>query len=83
MSRAAHHTEQHRPAPRRKTVARLWTRWTRRHGHAPPTDDPGTRPASGGDPAPGIEDGALWRMRTTVRDEPGSLAALCTALAGL
>ncbi|WP_328375581.1 GNAT family N-acetyltransferase [Streptomyces sp. NBC_01020] len=23
----------------------------------------------------------LWRMRTTVRDEPGSLAALCTALA--
>ncbi|WKU43722.1 GNAT family N-acetyltransferase [Streptomyces sp. VNUA116] len=25
---------------------------------------------------------ALWRMRTTVRDEPGSLAALCTALAG-
>ncbi|MFD8418372.1 GNAT family N-acetyltransferase [Streptomyces sp. NPDC059466] len=28
-------------------------------------------------------DGAtvLWRMRTTVRDEPGSLAALCTALA--
>ncbi|MFJ7208872.1 GNAT family N-acetyltransferase [Streptomyces sp. NPDC098789] len=24
---------------------------------------------------------ALWRMRTTVRDEPGSLAALCTALA--
>ncbi|WP_246101151.1 GNAT family N-acetyltransferase [Streptomyces cyaneus] len=25
----------------------------------------------------------LWRMRTTVKDEPGSLAALCTALAGL
>lgn len=24
---------------------------------------------------------ALWRMRTTVRDEPGSLAAICTALA--
>ncbi|KOY54399.1 GNAT family N-acetyltransferase [Streptomyces sp. XY332] len=24
---------------------------------------------------------SLWRMRTTVRDEPGSLAALCTALA--
>lgn len=23
----------------------------------------------------------LWRMRTTVRDEPGTLAALCTALA--
>ncbi|MFV2121742.1 GNAT family N-acetyltransferase, partial [Streptomyces sp. Act-28] len=26
---------------------------------------------------------ALWRMRTTVRDEPGSLAALCGALAEL
>ncbi|MGW4391160.1 GNAT family N-acetyltransferase [Streptomyces sp. NPDC004685] len=26
---------------------------------------------------------ALWRMRTTVRDEPGSLASLCTALAPL
>ncbi|MEU6595480.1 GNAT family N-acetyltransferase, partial [Streptomyces sp. NPDC046881] len=25
--------------------------------------------------------GTLWRMRTTVKDEPGSLAALCTALA--
>ncbi|MEU6477095.1 GNAT family N-acetyltransferase [Streptomyces sp. NPDC047017] len=25
---------------------------------------------------------ALWRMRTTVRDEPGSLASLCAALAG-
>ncbi|WP_406129279.1 GNAT family N-acetyltransferase [Streptomyces sp. NBC_00989] len=25
---------------------------------------------------------ALWRMRTTVRDAPGSLAVLCTALAG-
>jgi GNAT superfamily N-acetyltransferase len=24
----------------------------------------------------------LWRVRTTVQDEPGSLAALCTALAG-
>ncbi|NDZ89808.1 GNAT family N-acetyltransferase, partial [Streptomyces sp. SID10115] len=23
----------------------------------------------------------LWRMRTTVRDEPGSLAALCVTLA--
>ena len=28
-------------------------------------------------------EGTLWRMRTTVKDEPGSLAALCTALAGL
>ncbi|UNO38632.1 GNAT family N-acetyltransferase [Streptomyces sp. MST-110588] len=30
----------------------------------------------------GERETALWRMRTTVRDEPGSLAALCTALAG-
>ncbi|MCS0635649.1 GNAT family N-acetyltransferase [Streptomyces sp. LP05-1] len=37
-------------------------------------------PAGGGRAAAGT---ALWRMRTTVRDEPGSLAALCTALAGL
>ncbi|GLF95687.1 GNAT family N-acetyltransferase [Streptomyces yaizuensis] len=48
-----------------------------------------------GEPAPGPEprdpaqrhgpagDTTLWRMRTTVRDEPGSLAALCTALAAL
>ncbi|MBB5121959.1 acetyltransferase [Streptomyces eurocidicus] len=33
-------------------------------------------------PAAAPEGGtALWRMRTTVRDEPGSLAALCLALA--
>ncbi|MEU3949229.1 GNAT family N-acetyltransferase [Streptomyces sp. NPDC029526] len=44
----------------------------RRHGHAPPEPDTGgARP-----------EGALWRMRTTVEDRPGSLAALCTALAG-
>ncbi|MET9773119.1 GNAT family N-acetyltransferase [Streptomyces sp. NPDC006367] len=29
----------------------------------------------------GSGDSALWRMRTTVRDAPGSLAVLCTALA--
>ncbi|WP_329245264.1 GNAT family N-acetyltransferase [Streptomyces sp. NBC_01478] len=28
------------------------------------------------------EPAALWRMRTTVQDAPGSLAVLCTALAG-
>ncbi|MFF0447291.1 GNAT family N-acetyltransferase [Streptomyces sp. NPDC004609] len=32
-----------------------------------------------GEPEP--RETVLWRMRTTVRDEPGSLAALCTALA--
>ncbi|MET8829369.1 GNAT family N-acetyltransferase [Streptomyces sp. NPDC004610] len=30
----------------------------------------------------GTDTPTLWRMRTTVRDEPGALAALCTALAG-
>ncbi|MFJ3803191.1 GNAT family N-acetyltransferase [Streptomyces sp. NPDC090088] len=59
--------------------------WARRPGHAPPvTDtDTGTRPtvsATGQAGAGG--DTTLWRLRTTVRDEPGSLAALCTGLAG-
>ncbi|MFF9002826.1 GNAT family N-acetyltransferase [Streptomyces achromogenes] len=64
--------------------------WSRRHGHAPPVSDTGARPAADTRPAgqPGAPaaalpgPGTLWRMRTTVRDEPGSLAALCTALAG-
>ncbi|MEV5547525.1 GNAT family N-acetyltransferase [Streptomyces sp. NPDC052309] len=74
-------------------TAGFHTWWSRRHGHAPPTDDTGARPPSAerqagpSDPvpaAPGAAPGesALWRMRTTVRDAPGSLAALCTALAG-
>ncbi len=68
----------------------IW--WARRHGHAPPGGDtvarppaaerrqagPSAAPAAPGE-APG--DSALWRMRTTVRDTPGSLAALCAALA--
>ena len=68
-------------------TATFHTWWARRHSHAPPAGDPG-----GGGPAPlpphtdapaQAEPGetALWRMRTTVRDAPGSLAALCTALA--
>ncbi|MFD4572476.1 GNAT family N-acetyltransferase [Streptomyces sp. NPDC058417] len=67
--------------------------WSRRHGHAPPTGDTGARPVSPAERAgpsesaerPGLPGGpaesTLWRMRTTVRDTPGSLAALCTALA--
>jgi GNAT superfamily N-acetyltransferase len=59
--------------------------WSRRHGHAPPPLDTGTGtpPGSGARPVPpeGAGATALWRMRTTVRDEPGSLAALCGALA--
>ncbi|GGS97757.1 hypothetical protein GCM10010254_17070 [Streptomyces chromofuscus] len=69
----------------------IW--WSRRHGHAPPTSDIGARPRSSERQAgpsapvpanrePEAGEGALWRMRTTVKDEPGSLAALCTALAG-
>ncbi|MFA3878768.1 GNAT family N-acetyltransferase [Streptomyces sp. MMCC 100] len=63
------------------------TRWSRRHGHAPPADDTGARPPTDERPAgPERTEGAggesaLWRMRTTVRDAPGSLAVLCAALA--
>ncbi|MFD4858976.1 GNAT family N-acetyltransferase [Streptomyces atratus] len=39
-----------------------------------------TTPATTG-PALSPENAVLWRMRTTVRDIPGSLAALCVALA--
>lgn len=62
-------------------TAAFHTWWARRHSHAPPP--PVAAPPT--DPAPTTGATAtttsLWRMRTTVRDEPGSLAALCTALA--
>ncbi|WP_165686627.1 GNAT family N-acetyltransferase [Streptomyces sp. KO7888] len=84
-------------------TAGFHTRWSRRHGQAPPAEDTGARPPTAGRPAgtgasgagpagtgagatgpagtgPGGES-ALWRMRTTVRDAPGSLAVLCAALA--
>lgn len=87
-------------------TAGFHTWWSRRHGHAPPTGDTGTRPtaeprqagptertgAESASPSesaqssatadPVAESAALWRMRTTVQDAPGSLAVLCTALAG-
>ncbi|MFD7405876.1 GNAT family N-acetyltransferase [Streptomyces sp. NPDC059866] len=70
-------------------TAAFHTWWARRHGHAPPKSDTGARPRSpeqqaGPSASPESEggEGTLWRMRTTVKDEPGSLAALCTALAG-
>ncbi|NEB01153.1 GNAT family N-acetyltransferase [Streptomyces sp. SID13726] len=77
-------------------TAGLHTWWTRRHGHAPPTSDTGARPLPEGEQAGPSDRSAqaadteagettettLWRMRTTVQDQPGSLAALCTALAG-
>ncbi|MGE7386806.1 GNAT family N-acetyltransferase [Streptomyces sp. NPDC004126] len=62
-------------------TAAFHTWWARRHSHAPP---PAAKaPSDPAAPAPGAAPAnpALWRMRTTVRDEPGSLAALCTALA--
>ncbi|MFI6345378.1 GNAT family N-acetyltransferase [Streptomyces sp. NPDC050560] len=67
-------------------TAGFHTWWARRHGHPPsppgpgaPGDAPGRPRGHGG--AEGT--GTLWRLRTTVRDEPGSLAALSGALAGL
>ncbi|WP_329446878.1 GNAT family N-acetyltransferase [Streptomyces sp. NBC_01426] len=75
-------------------TAAFHTWWARRHSHAPPPgstapSDPAAASApraasaggSAGSPADPKATPALWRMRTTVRDEPGSLAAICTALA--
>ncbi|MCC3650078.1 GNAT family N-acetyltransferase [Streptomyces sp. S07_1.15] len=68
--------------------------WSHRHGHSPPGAAAAGAPAGAGSgaatgPGEGSEGGdgtavqaaTLWRVRTTVRDTPGSLAALCTALA--
>ncbi|MGW6457356.1 GNAT family N-acetyltransferase, partial [Streptomyces sp. NPDC055078] len=44
----------------------------------------GTDSATGTGTAARADSGTtLWRLRTTVRDSPGSLAALCSVLAGL
>ncbi|MFF5426754.1 MULTISPECIES: GNAT family N-acetyltransferase [unclassified Streptomyces] len=70
-------------------TATFHTWWARRHSHAPPAGHTGGRstpvptppaPVAGARPA---GETVLWRMRTTVDDTPGSLAALCGALAGL
>lgn len=66
-------------------TAGFHTWWSRRHDHPPSADDTGARPLAERQQAgpSGPDDvSALWRMRTTVKDEPGSLAALCTKLAG-
>ncbi|MFI9235013.1 GNAT family N-acetyltransferase [Streptomyces sp. NPDC053079] len=57
------------------------TWWSRRRGHAspPPAEAAAPARATAGDATDGGT--TLWRMRTTVRDEPGSLASLCLALA--
>ncbi|MET9293228.1 GNAT family N-acetyltransferase [Streptomyces sp. NPDC003077] len=79
-------------------TAGFHTWFTRRAGSPPrdsgptaPLDTGPTTPLDTGATAPtapaagqeGRPETALWRVRTTVRDEPGSLAAVCTALAGL
>ncbi|WP_431948023.1 GNAT family N-acetyltransferase [Actinacidiphila sp. bgisy167] len=68
-------------------TAGFHTWWARRHAHTPP---PAGGPNGGraterakvsamGGPSAQT---TLWRLRTTVRDTPGSLAVLCAALAG-
>lgn len=54
----------------------------------PPAGTSDTTGATGAAGTERADDGTphettLWRMRTTVQDAPGSLAALCTALASL
>jgi len=58
--------------------------WKQRHPDAPPGPAPGDIVSSAAG-APGAEasEQALWRIRTTVPDAPGSLAGLCRALADL
>ncbi|GAA1371817.1 GNAT family N-acetyltransferase [Streptomyces beijiangensis] len=64
-------------------TAGFHTWWARRHSHAPPADSGAAGDTAGGSPAAEASGTAtaLWRMRTTVRDEPGTLASLCIALA--
>ncbi|MEU7701358.1 GNAT family N-acetyltransferase [Streptomyces sp. NPDC039028] len=80
-------------------TAAFHTWWARRRSHAshaPPAghtgghpavagpEGAGEAPAADGEAAPAVPvETALWRMRTTVADAPGSLAALCTVLARL
>ncbi|MCX4707389.1 GNAT family N-acetyltransferase [Streptomyces fimicarius] len=76
-------------------TAAFHTWWARRHSHAPPSDEEGGAVGAAGEAGSsgtgeltgaeeaGAEETVLWRMRTTVRDAPGSLAALCVALSGL
>jgi len=58
--------------------------WSHRHPHAPPGPAPGDIVSSSGGPAAlPPQEQALWRIRVTVADAPGSLAALCRGLADL
>ncbi|MFI6085523.1 GNAT family N-acetyltransferase [Streptomyces sp. NPDC051217] len=70
-------------------TAGFHTWWSRHHGAHPLDAHPADAPSGEwGDLRAGAETDdeadsatALWRMRATVRDAPGSLAALCTVLA--
>ncbi|MFJ3437391.1 GNAT family N-acetyltransferase [Streptomyces cyaneofuscatus] len=73
-------------------TAAFHTWWARRHSNAPPPEEPGasdptpdevTGSIDGSGAGSGAGETVLWRMRTTVRDAPGSLAALCLVLARL
>lgn len=90
MTHATPHDHTRRPHGWRRDLVELAARWSRRHGNGPVTDGPdgtastdGAHDANGGSGTNGARSAetTLWRMRTTVRDEPGTLAALCTALA--
>ncbi|MDX3234386.1 GNAT family N-acetyltransferase [Streptomyces sp. ME03-5709C] len=76
------------PAAALAATAGFHTWRARRRGHAPPPagspeGNRGTEPVTSA-AADGADGGtSLWRVRTTVCDRPGSLAALCTALARL
>lgn len=65
-------------------TAAFHTWWARRHSHAPPPEADTSAGVDAERPSAGAGEAAetaLWRMRTTVRDSPGALAALCIALA--
>ncbi|MCT2593974.1 GNAT family N-acetyltransferase [Streptomyces sp. N2-109] len=78
------HSQGGRPSWRPRVPFALRPRWTRRRGYPPPTGTGAAPPELLAQPELPSRGGplSLWRMRTTVRDEPGALAALCTALAG-
>jgi len=64
-----------------EAALRTWR--SRAQAPAPPGSDTGPRPPAGDTDGLTVDGtGTLWRMRTTVKDAPGSLAALCAALAG-
>ncbi|MFE0764502.1 GNAT family N-acetyltransferase [Streptomyces smyrnaeus] len=67
-----------RPWPRATTAAREgWRAWRARQVHG---EGPREGAGAGGRPYPAGTT-CLWRVRTTVREEPGSLARVCGALA--